>query len=199
MNSSLSVGRMTMADPMSKYRKPFLKQFCETWARRFPIWHRGVCLPVFWARPDCTFSDTSSFSRCGLFVHVIVEFTPKRPGAFTADIIVTSSPQGYPHDRNPPPRWGEHVPDLLEGAYRIGWFFADRDFWWHLVDEEAEFRPFWESVASLFTPPAGLQRRQGDWYASSYDVPMQSIISEAVNHFCDTFEQHVLPKLNKAT
>jgi len=185
---------------MSKYRKPFLKEFSETWARRFPTWHQGVCLPVFWARPDCTFSDASSFSRCGLFFHLIVEFTPKRAGTFTGDIIVTSSPEGYPHDRNPPRRWGEHVPELLDGAYRIGSFFAEQDFWWHLVDEEAESSRFLESVGNLPTPPAGLlQRQQGDWYATSYDVPMQNIISEAVKHFSDTFEQNVIPKLNKPT
>ena len=184
---------------MSRYRKPFLKQFYETWAKRFPVWQRGVCLPVFWARPDCTFSDTTSFSRCGLYFHLIVDFTPKRSGEFTGDIIVTSSPEGYPHDCNPPIRWGEPVSDLFEGAYRIGWFFADRDLWWHLVDEEAESRKFWESIPNLPKPVGSLKRRKGDWYALSYDVPLQNIISEAVKHFCDCFEQHVIPKLNKTT
>src|SRR4051812_457517 len=119
------------------------------------------------------------------FFHLIIEFTPKWPGAFKGDIIVTTSPEGFPQDRNPPDRWGEHVPDLLEGAYRVGWFFANRDFWWHLVDEEAKSQRFWESIPNLPRPFSGLGRRNGDWYASSYDAPLQNIISEAVKHFCD--------------
>jgi len=47
-------------------------------------------------------------------------------------------------------------------------------------------------------PFGGLKRREGDWYASSYDAPLQDIIAEAVRNFCDSFEQHVIPKLNKA-
>jgi hypothetical protein len=112
---------------------------------------------------------------------------------------VTSSVEGFPPRGIPPHRWGEHVPDLLEGAYRIGWFIAGRDLWWHLIDEEAESRRLYESIPNLPKPLPGLKRRKGDWYASSYDVPQANIICEAVNHFCDSFEQHVIPKLNKPT
>jgi hypothetical protein len=182
---------------MSKYRKPFLKRFDEVWTKRFPTWQRGVSLPVFWARADSTYSDVESAARCGLHFYLIVEFTPKWPGRFTGDIIITSSPQGYPQNCNPPHRWRDDIPDLLEGAYRIGHFVSGKDLWWHLIDEEAESKRFWESIPNLPEPISHLKRRSDDWYASSYTVPFTDIASEAIENFCDIFEQHVIPKLNR--
>ena len=115
------------------------------------------------------------------------------------NIIVSSSREGFAPKTTAPPRWKKDVPELLEGNYRIGWFFADKDVWWHLMDEEAESRRLWESIPNLPGPPSILERRRGDWYASSYDLPFDSVIAEAVKHFCDTFEQHVIPKLNRTS
>jgi hypothetical protein len=181
---------------MSKYRKPFLKCFSQAMAARLPQWRQGVCTPIFYARRDGTFSDQESYSKYGLSFHLVVEFSCKWAGAFTGDIIVSSSPEGYPPKTPAPPRWKKDIPELLEGNYRIGWFFADRDHWWHLMDEEAESKRFWESIPNLPQPVSTLERRRGDWYASSYDVPFEKVIDDAVQHFCDTFEQHVIPKLN---
>lgn len=180
---------------MSKYRKAFLKRFSEIWLTRFPTWKPGANLPVFWAKRDAIFSDSLSFQSYRLFFHLIIEFTSKSPGQFTGDIIITSSAEGYPHDCNPPHRFGNHISKLEEGAYRIGAFIRGEDIWWHLVDEEAESKRFLASIPNA--PKTGyLKRREGDWYASDYDVSLDFVICEAVEHFCASFENHVLPKLN---
>jgi hypothetical protein len=182
---------------MSKYRKPFLKALLPLWEKRFPAWRSGEATPCFWARPDSTFSDRSASESTGRFFHAVIDFTPKKRGAFTADILITSSQEGFARDCNPPHRWWDHIPELLEGTYRIGHFYREEDHWWHLVDEAAESKRFWESIPNM--PPMSLLlgRREGDWYASSYDRPLAEIVAEAASHFCDVFEQYVIPKLHR--
>jgi len=184
---------------MSKYRKPFLKVLRPLWEKRFPQWKPATVNPCFWARPDCTFSDDTAFETCGRFFHTVIEFTPKWPGAFTADILITSSPEGFSGNSNPPHRWWDHIPDLLEGTYRIGHFYKREDHWWRLVDEAAASKRFWESIPNLPRPMFEQQRHKGHWYSSSYDRPLTEIMAEAATHFCDVFEHDVIPKLHRVT
>jgi hypothetical protein len=181
---------------MSKYRKPFLKVLHPLWKKRFPVWRSGESSPCFWARPDSTFIDDSVFESTGRVFHVVIDFTPKMRGGFTADILITSSREGFPGDCNPPRRWWDHIPELLEGTYRIGHFHRQEDCWWHLVDENAERKRSLESIPNM-PPMRFLQRKEKDWYASSYDLPLAEIITEAVNDFCDVFERYVIPKLHR--
>lgn len=169
-----------------------MRAFSEHWAERFPRWQRGVCAPVFWARPDNTFSFSEAHADTGFIFHVIIEFAPKWPGAFTADIVITESTEPFPG--NPPWFFKESIPKFRPGTCRLGWFFADRDLWWHLMDEAAESKRFWATVPTLSDPPL-LKRQEGHWYAPSYDVPLKAIIAKAVQDFSDSFEQHVVPKL----
>lgn len=181
---------------MSKYRKPFLKVLQPLWKKRFPRWRSGESTPCFWARPDSTFTDDSAFESTGRVFHALIDFTPKKRGAFTADILITSSREGFSENTNPPRRWWDHISELLEGAYRIGHFYREEDCWWHLVDEAVESKRFWESIPNM-PPMPPLRRKEKDWYASSYDRPLAEIIAEAVTDFSDVFEQYVIPKLRR--
>ena len=183
-------------DVMSKYRKPFLKVLHPLWKKRFPAWRSGESKPSFWTPSDSTFTDDSAFESTGRVFHTVIDFTPKMRGGFTADILITSSREGFPENSNPPHRWSDHIPELLEGTYRIGHFYRREDCWWHLVDEAAESKRFWESIPNM-PPMPTLRRKEKDWYASSYDRPLADIITEAVTDFCDVFEQHVIPKLHR--
>ena len=150
---------------MSKYRKPFLKVLGPLWEKRFPTWRPGAGSPCFWARPEATFSDDTAFESSGRIFHAVLDFSTKSkwPGAFTADILIASSREGFPNDNNPPRRWSDHIPELLEGSYRIGHFHHGKDCWWHLVDEVAEAQRFWASIPNMASTPAWQRRREHHW------------------------------------
>ena len=118
----------------------------------------------------------------------------KWPGAFTCDVIVTPTLEALAG--NPPHRWPKDIPTLPVGSYRIGWFVAGRDIWWRLVDEAVESRRLWENIPGVDVEALTAKRDPDHWYAPSYAVEFPEIIREALQHFSDTFENHVLPKLH---
>src|SRR4051812_44873368 len=121
-----------MASPT--FRAPFLKRLHRSWAQRLPALKPGSTEPIWWAEPDCTLHRRFRHREREVLVHLSVLFTPKWPGAFTAD--VTISPPDEPLPYRPATRWDDHLPDLLPGQYRIGWFARACDYWWHLKDED---------------------------------------------------------------
>jgi hypothetical protein len=76
------------------------------WAERFPDWTAVVREPIWWADADATFYRAVHHSGRDLLIHLSVAFTPKWPGAFTADVVV--SPAGEPLPFSPTSRWGDH-------------------------------------------------------------------------------------------
>ena len=60
------------------------------------------------------------------------------------------------------------LPSQKTGCYRIGHFIYGQDRWWHLKDEVAESKQFWESRG--LKALKGLKRKKHDWYAASYDA-----------------------------
>ena len=179
---------------MSKYRKPLIAELTRQWSQRFPLWRPGICAPVRWAQPRLTFTNDAAAAETGLGLHAVIDLTPKSPGTFTCDVVVT--PQLDPFVGNPPHRWPDDIAALPIGTYRIGWFVSGVDIWWRLIDESAAFRRLYEHVSGADVAALSVTQRQpNDWYASSYDVPLSDVIREAVAHFSDTFEQHVVPKL----
>jgi hypothetical protein len=179
---------------MSKYRKPFVSQLKRHWTRRFPLWRPGVSVPVHWAKRDSTYTDDSALASGGLVFHAVIDFTPKWPGAFTCDVVVT--PSLAPLGDNPPTRWPDDLESLPVGSYRIGWFVAGRDIWWRLVDDAAERRRFYEQVPGVDVATLGIERHPDHWYAAAYG-DLSQVIGEAAQHFSDTFEHYVIPKLSR--
>ena len=161
------------------------------------MWQRGLCIPVFWARKDATFTYHHLEDTHGKAFHAVIDFSEKWPGAFTCDIIVTEGLE--PFEGNPPRRMTQDIPDLLTGSYRIGWFVAGRDIWWRLVDDAAESNRMFEKIPGIEVEALSIlfKRCEGDWYASSYDRDQVQVVQEASEHLCDTFECHVVPKLLK--
>lgn len=178
---------------MSKYRKPFVADLKRHWAQRFPLWRPGVCTPVSWARKDATFTNDSALAKAGLAFHAVLDFTPKWPGAFTCDVVVTSSLE--PLGDNPPRRWRDDIAALPFGTYRMGSFVAGRDIWWRLVDDAVESRRLFEQLPGVDVALLSLERYPDHWYAASYDAGLPQVISEAREHFCDTFERYVIPQV----
>jgi hypothetical protein len=159
------------------------------------LWRPNICAPVFWARPDATFTNDSALETTGMVFHAVIEFTPKWPGAFTCDVVVM--PTLEPLTDKAPLRWPDDIASLPVGSYRIGWFVARRDIWWRLVDDAAESRRLWESIPGVDAAALTLQRNPDHWYAPSYAVELPAIVRQASEHFSDTFESHVLPKLQR--
>jgi hypothetical protein len=182
---------------VSKYRKPFISELKRHWAQRFPLWRPGICAPVFWAKEDGTFTDDSALASTGFVFHAVIDFTPKWPGAFTCDVVITPSLESL--GDNPPRRWPDDVVSLRIGSYRIGWFVAGRDIWWRLVDDAAESRKVYEEILGGDVAAFGIERQPDHWYAMSYDGGLRQVIGEAVQDFSDTFERHVIPKLHRKT
>jgi hypothetical protein len=132
-----------------------------------------------------------------LAFHAVIDFAPKWPGAFTCDVVVTS--RLGPLGDNPPRRWPEDIVALPVGSYRIGSFVAGRDIWWRLVDDAVERRRLYEAFPSVDVAALGIERHPDHWYAASYETSLPQIITEATEHFYDTFERYVIPKLFRNT
>jgi len=163
------------------------------WQQRLPDWKPGVIASGVWTRPDCTFTNDSLLSSTGRVFHVAIFFTPKWPGAFTADIIMAESSK--PFNSQPRSRWPEDIPSLATGSYRIGWFVAQRDIWWRLFDDAAESRHFFESIPDCDPVTISIARSPDHWYAPSYSIELPDVMHAALSNLTDTFENHVLPKL----
>jgi len=172
-----------------------LEELKRQWQRRFPSWSPGISAPVSWAGKDSTFTNDSTHRKSGLIFHAVIYFTPKWQGAFTCDVIVT--PTLEPLGDSPPQRWPDDISRLLVGVYRIGWFVAGRDIWWRLVDNCAESRRLYETMPDIDVNALGIERHPDHWYAKSYAVELTEIIREASEHFANTFEQSVVPKLHR--
>ena len=56
-----------------------------------------------------------------------------------------------------------------------------------------------ESIPGVDAAALALKRQPHDWYAPSYAVELAKVIGEASQHFSDTFEHYVLPKLHPNT
>ncbi len=117
----------------------------------------------------------------------MINFTPKTPVRFTADIVVTPSLDRLPdYDVI---RFREDIPSLRPGSYRIGFFGDGRDRWWRLADDTAD--------------PHGIgtvrSRHPRDWYAPSYSVPLPEIMQQAAVDFSDAFARDVIPRLSRQT
>jgi len=179
-----------------QYRKTFLRQLTSSWAVRFPEWKKGAPRPVFHATQDATFTCSSAFATCGLIFHAVIFFTPKIAGCFTCDVIVNDRESEIDSSGSRIPSTKD-IPSLRVGEYRMGNFITGQDICWHLHDEVEEARKLYELIAkSSGTEPFNpLSRREGDWYASNYDVPFAEIVAEAEANFSDAFAKFVLPKL----
>lgn len=182
---------------MSKYRKPFLAILKPLWAARLPAWRHGVWSSPHIAPKDSTFTNTSALASRGLVFHVVVNFTPKWPGAFTADIVVATSLDPLIERVNQ--RWPDDLQTLACGRYRIGWFVANRDIWWRLVDDAAESLRFYSGLPGIDAAALALPRNPDHWYASSYDISMETIMQQAAIHLTETFERHVPASLKLTT
>jgi hypothetical protein len=176
----------------SQYRKPFLKHLAASWAGRFPDWQHGVSRPIFYATREATFSCSRRHAEWGRHYHAVIDFSSKIPGCFTCDLIIND------HEGEIEPNliaWAEDIPTLRVGRYRMGYFMTGRDYWWHLQQESAHSRFFRELLTQQAGGEQGKSLPEIDWYASSYDIPLQEIIAEAEAHFSNAFARDVLPKL----
>jgi hypothetical protein len=178
---------------MSKYRKPFLALLKPIWLARLPEWQHGIWSSPHRAPRDATFTNPSRLATRGIVFHAVINFTPKWPGAFTADILVASSLDPLPEPF--PFRWDDHIPELPIGSYRIGAFVTGGDIWWRLVDDAAESYRFYASLPGVDASAASLPRTAEDWYAPSYDVPLPEIMQQAAANFTDTYERYVASRL----
>jgi hypothetical protein len=176
---------------MSKYRKQFLAVLKPIWARRLPDWKPGLFSPSFYSSADATFSWTGHTDDSALRFHLFVEFSSKQAGEFTGDIFITDQTNQLPTTDF------HRLPDEISsgkiGIYRIGMFFMGTDSWWHLRDEVAESKLFWESRG--LRAVGRLKRKKKDWYVASYDVPQKQIMQEAAEDFTEKFVTTVVPKL----
>jgi hypothetical protein len=168
--------------PSAKFRQPFLTLLTKAWSARFPEWRRGLSSPVAWARTDATFTRVAKAGAPRF--HVVVNFTPKTPGRFTADVVISPTLERLPEQDVL--RFAEDISALRAGSYRIGFFGAGHDRWWHLADETLD----------LHNTGIPLKRQQHDWYASSYTLSLVQIMQEAEADFSTAFERSVLPKIN---
>jgi hypothetical protein len=179
---------------MSKYSKPFLSLLAQHWATRFPDWKRGGAKPLPHASKGATwFNNTVAHDRD---FHIIITFSAKSAGAFTADIAVSLRDQSF--SEHAPHRSRDDIAELPVGGYRIGSFVTGRDIWWHLRDELEDFKTLWETGGDAELVSLLSQRNIDHWYASNYDAPLEAAMEEAVRHFSDKFEGDVLPKLKRS-
>jgi hypothetical protein len=103
---------------MSKHRKPLLGILKPMWAAGLPGWQPGLCSPVFYTKPEATFTRTRFAPDSPCRLPAYIEVSDEWAGAFTCDIFISDS--GSQLESQNTLRFSHAITSRKPGAYRIG-------------------------------------------------------------------------------
>ena len=170
---------------MKGLAKIFMTRLKKSWSIEFqclkPIRRKGSNSIVY-----CC---DNYFTSRGLMYLFHVVFADKTPGRFSVSIGISKS------DVNAGPLQGSSFETNKLGEYPIFAFLNKRDFWWHLENIESRKRA---SYAAMGVPGLTSIINYNDnnrWRPSSYALPIEDIVDEAINDLNMRLKKFVFPKL----
>lgn len=178
---------------MPSITRLFLRKLRENWRGKFPFL-RPVDLDESSRRVSGgNFVCDQYFAERQLAYFCSVEIHHQRKGEVTIDVTVSDSKQRSVREA----KCGAVINPQESGTYRLGMFVNGRDFWWALADTDARLSNDLKSlgIEPSTLDPASLQNR---WKPKTYDLPMDTIIDEAIADINQKLELYVFPKLKIA-
>lgn len=164
---------------MPQYQELLISTLTKLWKQRMPDWVPASYPPIPWALTEHCFTNHSYLRSTGRVFHLLVEFTPKWPGAFTGNVLVADSDE--PFGVEPPVHTAAELTALPVGSYPINLFLGhSEDVWWHIMEG----------------PGTALQRLN-DWIAPDYVLPFDDIVMAAAVDFVEAVTDEVWPVLQR--
>jgi hypothetical protein len=168
----------------------FLRKVREAWKTEFPFL-KAVDLEETPKIPKgCNFRCDEYFGSRGVFYFFTFDFSPRRPGEFS--IGVTVSPSNARSVLSPAVE-SNPTPTSI-GSHSIAAFMGRQTFRWELVDVDAKTNAILTSLGGLpiVTPDYVLA---DTWKPSSFALPLEQIVDEAITDVNDKLRRFVFPKL----
>ena len=164
---------------MPQYQELLITALTKLWKQRMPDWVPASYPPSPWDLTEHAFTNRTFHRSTRRIFHLIVEFTPKWPGAFTGNVIVSDSDETL--GSQPPVHTAAELAALPEGIYPINLFLGHtEDVWWHLLEG-----------------PGTTLQRLNDWVAPDYSAPFEDIVMAAAIDFVEAVTDEVWPILQR--
>ena len=157
----------------------------KSWSTEFP----GLEVIRRNASGSIVFCCNKYFTSRGLMYLFHIAFSSRRPGRFSVSIGISKS------EVNAGPLQGSNFEPSKLGEYPICAFQSTKDFWWHLEDIESRERA---SLAQWGVPGLTSLVNYNDnnrWRPSSYALPIEDIVDEAICDLNQRLKKFVFPKL----
>ena len=176
---------------MAKEQKLFLKKVKDAWKAEFPFL-RQVDLNETPKLPNgCKFRCDDYASTRGVYYFVTFDFSQRRQGEFSVRITVSGSPAKSVLD---PAADYQPTPTSI-GSHSMGVFLGRQSFRWDLVDVDAKTNAI---LVSLGGEPIVGHVSANTWKPSSYALPPEQIVDEAIRDVSDKLRRFVFPRLEIA-
>jgi hypothetical protein len=175
---------------MMKSEQLFYRELARNWGGRFPAL-APVHLPETPQPPKGSNFICDKYygeRRRAYFFNVF--FSQKRRGEFTLSVTISDSQQRSLLE-------GRSSSDLnvpLIGTYRIAAFMQRQDYWWAIKDVNAESSDLLRSFG-IASGDFGSRPTPHRWRPTSYDLPFEKVVEEALVDLNEKISNFVLPKL----
>jgi hypothetical protein len=178
---------------MGKEQKFFLKRVREAWSLEFPFLN-PVDLDEVPKRPKgCNFRCDDYIAVRGVCYFVTFHFSQRRQGEFSVGVAVSPSREksalSPPENYTPSPR--------NVGSYSMAVFLNRQSFRWALADVDAKTNATLVSLGMEPIPTPDYVSANV-WKPSSYSLPFDQIVDEAIRDVSDKLRRSVFPKLEIA-
>ena len=170
-------------------QKQDLKKLKENWNNEFSFLKPSEVKEIPRRDKNCNFIYEGSYEEVGLAYFFSIQFSKIRVGEFTLDVSVSNDKEHSILER----RGKQDLSELKIGTYRIGSFFEKKDYWWALVDVDAEGHRLFESIGGVGSDLPKLNE-QNRWQPNSFKLPPDQIINEAIADVNEKLRLYVFPK-----
>ena len=175
---------------MATVQNVFLRKVRESWKREFPFFEPVDINEVPKLPKGTKFVCGDHFESRKVVYFIHFDFSEKRAGEFSICVSISAS-----KDRSvlEPPNVYKPSP-LNVGSYGIGAFLDCQTFRWTLVDVDAGLD---ENLRSLGLEPIGFASMPSPntWKPSSFSLPAEKIVEEAILDVNEKLKSHVFPRL----
>lgn len=174
---------------MPSLQKQFLLRVRERWAIEFPYFRPFVTDEIQKLPKYSRYICDSYADKRGVYYFILFNMFQKKAGGFSLEISISDSNQKSIINSG----CGKPSPINI-GRYNINTFLGVQSYEWDMIDVEGEFDKFMLSIGGIILP-ASIDRYPDSWIPSSFDLPHETIIDQAIDDVNEKLHKFVLPKL----
>jgi hypothetical protein len=183
----VSIVRTALALIMAGEQKLFLKHLKHSWQQEFPFLSPVHVIEVPQVPRGCNFICERYALTRSRYYFMQVDLSPKRRGQFSISVAISPRRDKSTLDS----RGVSDISPMAVGSFGIWQFMQVQRFDWALVDTHSE-------LISHFGGDVVPSRSAYLWVPTTYEQPLEEIISEALTHVNQTLRECVFPRLEIA-